>query len=180
MSQIARARKVQIGTHADEACGQDPILKFFVDLWMHKRGSRSMPSRADFRPTDMRTHIGSIVIAEALPDNSDFRFKLIGTEVARYFLADGTGKTTREAYAKLDDQFGACVLKNYRDAAAGRVPLHTRLDGIRWSNGFVFDMKAVYLPLSEDGLTASSVLTAFSYAFGKRAGDGNEPKLHTV
>jgi hypothetical protein len=180
VSQIARARIVEIGANASEVCGHDPILKFFFDLWMHKRGSRIMPSRADFRPTDMRTHIGLIVVAEALPDYADFRFKLIGTEVARYFLADGTGKTIREAYAPLDEHFGECVLKNFRGAAARRMPLHTRLDGIRWSNGFVFDMKAVYLPLSEDGSTASSVLTAFSYAFGKRPTDGGEPKLHAV
>jgi hypothetical protein len=177
---IAQARSIEVSRSAEDACGRDHLLRFFLDLWTEKRGARRMPSRSDFRPADMRMHIGSIVVVEALAGFSDFRFKLIGTEVAKYFLADCTGKTIREAYLPPDDKFGECVLTNYRDAASGRTPLHTRLDGIRWSNDFVYDMRALYLPLSEDGTTATGVLTAFSYAFGKRPAGEEALKLRSV
>lgn len=171
MAPIARAHSVEVNRTPDDACSQHPVLHFFLSLWSQKRGKKAMPSRADFRPSDMRAHIGSIVVAEALPDFADFRFKLVGTEVAKYFLADCTGRTIKEAYPPPDNRFGDCVLKNYRDAASGRSPLHTRLHGIRWSNGFNYDMQAVYLPLSENGETATGVLTAFAYEFSKRSVD---------
>jgi hypothetical protein len=156
------------------------MLHFFLELWNEKRGGRVMPRRADFRLNELKAKIGSIVVAEALENFVDFRFKLIGTNVAQYFLADGTGKTIREAYAPPNEAFGECVLKNYRDTALARAPLHTRLEGIRWSNDFVFDMQAVYLPLSENGVATSSVLTAFSYAFATRTDDDTAQRRRSL
>ncbi len=144
---------------------ENPILRFFHDHWERVRGSRPMPARADISPADIKAHIGSIVIAEALAGFDDFRFKLIGTDVSRYFLADGAGKTVRELYAGAWEDFGACVLQNYRETALARRPLLASIANIRWTNKLRYSMQSIYLPLSEDGEIASSVLTAFTYRF---------------
>jgi hypothetical protein len=143
----------------------NPVLQFFLDYWSRVRGVRGMPARSDIRPNDIKAHIGSIVIAEAIGDFDDFRFKLIGTDVSQYFLADGTGKTVREAYAGSQDQFGECVLENYRETARRQRPLLASIANIRWTNNLRFRMESIYLPLSEDAKSTNSVLTAFTYRF---------------
>jgi hypothetical protein len=133
-----------------------------------------MPARADIRPGDIKSHIGSIVIAEALAGFDDFRFKLIGTDVSRYFLADGAGKTVRDVYRDTWQDFGACVLQNYRETALRRQPLLSSISDIRWTNKLRYSMQSIYLPLSENGEVTSSVLTAFTYSFsGRRRGAGS-------
>ena len=144
---------------------ETPVLRFFHTYWERVRGNRVMPSRADIRPGDIKSHIGSIVVAEALPGFEDFRFKLIGTDVARYFLADAAGRTVREFYVGEWENFGECVLQNYRETALKRRPLLSSISDIRWTNKLRYSMQALYLPLSEDGEVTSSVLTAFTYQF---------------
>lgn len=143
----------------------DPVLRFYFDYWQRVRGARAMPARADIRPAEIKSHIGSIVIAEALGDFDDFRFKLIGTDVSRYFLADGAGRTVREMFRGAWESFGDCVLFNYRETARRQQPLLAAISDIRWTNKLRYSMKSIYLPLSEDGNAASSVLTAFAYSF---------------
>jgi hypothetical protein len=162
-----RVKRALLGS--DVPGGDNSVLNFFLDYWQRRRGSRAMPARADIRPSDIKTHIGSIVIAEALPGFEDFRFKLIGTEVSRYFLANSTGKTIREIYAGANEKFGECVLENYRETARTQQPLFTSISDIRWTNNLRYNMESIYLPLSEDGSAASSVLTAFTYRFCGKA-----------
>ena len=35
---------------------------------------------------------------DALPDYADFRYRLVGSSVCEYFLANGTGKTVSEVF----------------------------------------------------------------------------------
>ena len=76
----------------------NPILDYFLAYWAAKRGPRLMPSRADIVPAELKEYLGWLCFIEALPGQEDFRFRLIGSRVAEYFLADVTGKTVREAY----------------------------------------------------------------------------------
>jgi hypothetical protein len=48
----------------------------------------------------LREHLGWVIMVEVLPGEADFRYRLIGTLVTQYFLADSTGKTVSEAFAK--------------------------------------------------------------------------------
>jgi hypothetical protein len=77
----------------------NPVLQFFLHYWNEKRGARSMPSRADIVPREIKPYLGWVCLLDALPGCTDFRYRLVGSFVAEYFLGDGTGRTVNEAFA---------------------------------------------------------------------------------
>jgi hypothetical protein len=76
----------------------NPILDFFLTYWRTKRGDAVLPLRDSFVPKEVRGHLPWVVVADALPDYLDFRYRVVGSHVCRYFLSDGTGKTVHEAF----------------------------------------------------------------------------------
>lgn len=99
-----------------------PVLEFFLSLWLRLKGARPMPSRSDIRMRDIREHVGSVVIVGVRQPDRDFTFKLIGSEVARYSFPFQTGKTVKEAYVGEYASFGERLLKIYTDIVDRRNP----------------------------------------------------------
>ena len=66
---------------------QHPVLSFLKSYWDEKRASRPMPSRADLRPSDMKEHLGWILLLDVLPGAEDFRLRTVGTRVSALALA---------------------------------------------------------------------------------------------
>src|SRR5437899_10847231 len=89
---------VQVATKPTPESVGHPVLRFYFEYWLQKRRGRAMPSRADIKPMEIKPHLGSAMILEALPGLNDFRYRLVGTSVARYLLGDATGRTIRETY----------------------------------------------------------------------------------
>lgn len=143
----------------------DPVLAFVFDYWQKKRGDRLVPSRADIKPHELKAHLGSIILAEALPGYDDFRFRLVGTRVTQYFLGDATGKTLRQAHA------GEGIPRHITDATVNLLrtacerPTWIRLAGTpgEWRDRYFPGFEALYLPLSENGETANLILSPFSF-----------------
>ena len=81
----------------------DPVLGFFLEYWQRKHRGNAVPLAADFIPREVRRNLRWVVLIDALPDYSDFRYRLVGSSVCEYFLGDGTGRTVREAFAGADD-----------------------------------------------------------------------------
>lgn len=94
-----------------------PIFRELVAYWDAKRGDRVLPLRVDIDPTELRAHLPSLIIIECLPGLTDFRFRLIGTEVAQAHGRDGTGKTVRQLYEAADPVFCDFLLRIYREVA---------------------------------------------------------------
>ena len=138
----------------------NPALAFLRDYWHAKRGSRSMPTRGDIRPVELKKYLDSIVMIDALGDG-DFRYRLVGTTITRYYLIDPTGRRVAEAWAPAGEDAVTRVLTNLRSVAAGRVPV--RLWGqIDWTGtGEEFD--ALYLPFSDDGERVTLILNLFTF-----------------
>src|SRR5512142_3263795 len=89
-----------VSVEFDPSPSSKPALAFLKDYWDAKRGQRTMPSRADINPAEMKKHIRAVVLVEALPDYADFRYRMIGSDVTEHMLGDATGKTVREAFAR--------------------------------------------------------------------------------
>jgi hypothetical protein len=143
-----------------------PVLSFLKTYWDGKRGARAMPTRADIKPADMKEHLGWIVLLDALPDFSDFRFRTIGTRVTQYFLADSTGKTLSEAFGQYGDTVVSGVLAVHRRAAEGKVAVRAH-GGAGWLGRSFLDFDALFLPLSDDGAVANMLLGAFTFDLSK-------------
>ena len=76
-------RLERVGTEINPSELENETLAFLHRYWKDKRGTRTMPSRADIKASELKEHLGWIIFMEVLPDYSDFRYKLIGTLVNR-------------------------------------------------------------------------------------------------
>ena len=104
----------------------NPTLDFFIRCWNEKRGDRAMPARAAFEMREIKDYVGWICLLDALPDFRDFRYRLVGSRVADYFLGDGTGKTIRELFSGDDKPLGQALLWVYQKTCRERLPLRGR------------------------------------------------------
>jgi hypothetical protein len=143
----------------------DPVLLFYFDYWHQKRGDRARPTRADIKVRELAPHHGSLILLEGFPDFSDFRYRLVGTRVAEYFLWDATGKTLREAYtnAKLPQEFVDAAVALYRAVCESGVIARVKAEPGTLLGRFYPDCDALYFPLSSDGTRADMVMTALSF-----------------
>jgi hypothetical protein len=145
----------------------NPILDFFYGYWRERCGTRTMPSRGAIVPADLKKYLGWLCFVEALPEYHDFRFRLVGSRVAEYFLSDATGLTVREAYgaAKAGRVATDSVLWIFRKTCLARVPMRVTGGGGDWRGHFFPDYDALYLPLSENGVTANMVMCSFTFKY---------------
>jgi hypothetical protein len=143
----------------------NPVLLFYFDYWHRKRAGKAMPSRADINPGELRPYLGSIILLEALPGFDDFRYRLIGTRVTDYFLGDATGTTIREAYAlsNMKAPHVDSIISLHRTVCESQMIVRVKGPPGQWRGQFYPPFDALYLPLSDDGVTANMVLTAFTF-----------------
>jgi hypothetical protein len=151
-----------VGTEINPAAFENETLAFLHRYWNAKRGTRTMPSRADVKASELKEHLGWIMIMEVLPDCVDFRYKLIGTLVTQYFLGDSTGLTVTEAFAKEKNSSGKAVAAMFRKCARDRCVVRSFGDAGWIGQGFEkFD--CLSLPLSDDGEMVNMILHAFVF-----------------
>jgi hypothetical protein len=156
------SRLSDVGAEIDPQLLEQPVLRFLKDYWDAKRGPRAMPSRADIRPSEMKEHLGWVILLDVMPDFADFRYRTIGSRVSQYFLADSTGKTVTEAFASYGEAAVNGVVAVHRKCARDRVVLRS-YGGAGWLGRSFLDFDALYLPLSDDGQTANMILSAFTF-----------------
>ncbi len=137
-----------------------PVLAFLKKYWETKRRTRPFPSRADIKPTEMKEHLGWIILVDVLPD--EFRYRMIGSRITEYFLTDATGKTVREAFAASGARAVDSVLMMYRRTAQQNIAVraHGAADLLGRPS---FDFDALCLPLSDDGETVNMILAGFTF-----------------
>lgn len=142
----------------------NPVLQFFLSYWQEKRAGRSMPSRADISPREIKPYLGWVCLLDALPGFADFRYRLVGSFVSEYFLGDGTGRTVSDAFAKNPHvRDGALWL--FRTTCKRKVPLRIWSPGGVWEDHYHPDNDALYLPLGADGENAGMVMNIFTFNY---------------
>jgi hypothetical protein len=156
---------VQSGTTGDAAVtrSEHPTISFFRQYWESKRAGRAMPSRHDIVASELREHLGWVVLLDVLPGAADFRYRLVGTLVAQYFLYDGTGKTVTEAFRPETPQaMRESVLAIFRKVATKR-----RIVSLSLPPGGVGPRTeacdVILMPLSDDGVNVNVILEAFVF-----------------
>lgn len=156
------ARLSGIQNEIDPANLENPVLAFLKRYWDEKRAARIMPARADIKPSDLKEHLGWIILLDALPGFADFRYRTIGTRVTQYFLADSTGKTVSAAFGSYGEAAVKGVLAVHRKAAQDRLIVRAH-GGAGWLGRSFLDFDALMLPLSDDGETTNMILSAFTF-----------------
>ncbi len=153
----------RVGTEISPSVLENETLAFLQKYWNGKRGARAMPTRADIKASEMKEHLGWVILMEVLPDLSDFRYKLIGTLVNQYYLGDSTGKTVREAFfAERGEGAVKAVQAMFRKCARDHVVVRSFGDA-GWIGAGFEKFDCICLPLSDDGATVNMILHAFVF-----------------
>jgi hypothetical protein len=143
----------------------NPILAFFLDYWREKRGNDRMAARADIRIRDFPQYLPWVILLDAEDDYREFRFRVVGTRVAQYFLSDATGKTLSEAYEHTppETREGTRLLLQ-RPCVTG-APTRATGPASTWQGNYFPNWDALYLPLGADRTKADSVFVAFTFNY---------------
>lgn len=157
-------------TTIDPRTIENPTLAAVHAYWLAKRGDRTMPARADINPVELREHLGWILMIEVLDDFADFRYRLIGTKVTRYFLTNSTGRTVSEAYGPFGDAAVNGVKAVYRKAARDKIVVRAEGEA-NWITDWKEETRdfphfdSLYLPLSDDGETCNILMAVFTFDY---------------
>ena len=138
------------------------VLSSVRDYWQEKRAGRSMPSRGDISPAQIRTQLPHILLADVIEGGKDFRYRLVGDRLVQFFHSDPTGKLMTEVIAPFGDETTRATLASYRRVVERRAPV--RLTGS--GSFFGQDPKhfdAFLAPLSNDGATVNMILGTFVF-----------------
>jgi hypothetical protein len=150
----AEPDKLHFGDGSDDA-----RLRAVYNYWDGKRRGRTMPSRADIDPAELKTYLPQLVLLDVIGDPPRFRYRLVGTEVTRVRQglgkADPTGTFVDEV---AHHQGTAAVLAHYRRAVAERGPsldagTYTASPSRPWLR-----FKRMVLPLGADGAAVDMLL----------------------
>jgi hypothetical protein len=141
----------------DPDLSDNPRFQDLVAYWRKKRGERPLPRRRDIDPLELRQHLGSLNIIECLPGLADFRYRLIGTNIAAAYGRDSTGKTVRELYAADDPEYCDFLLGIYREVATRQVIARLKVN-LRPVDKNYRLADSLLLPLDGGDGTVSSIL----------------------
>jgi hypothetical protein len=144
---------------------EEPVLLTFVrDYWERQRGSSAMPQRRDILPADMKPYLRHILLADVVGKGEDFRYRLVGSELQRYFSGNPTGKVMSEALAAFGPDTVTRTIATYRAVVERRSPLRIRGSGSLYSqNTKLFD--ALLAPLGDDDGQPVMVLGTFVFVW---------------
>jgi hypothetical protein len=69
----------------DPVCFTRVGLGAVQSYWDSKRRGRSMPSRADIRPDELRDWLSQLMLVDVIDGGRDFRYRLLGTKLTTFF-----------------------------------------------------------------------------------------------
>lgn len=163
----------------DPADDESQLLGFVRNYWQNRRGSAAMPRRTDIVPSDMRAHLRHILIVDVIDGGKDFHYRLVGTELQRYFAGNPSGKTMSEALAAFGPSTVSRTIGTYRTVVERRAPLRVRGSGLIYNQkAKTFD--ALLTPLSDDGQAPNMIFGTFLFEWNLDAAMpkfGKEPDV---
>ena len=121
-----------------------PRLAELFAYWSSRRPVQGLPSRADLDPAEIPRLLKHMFLVDVLPEPLDFRYRLIGTDLARIAGRDVTGCSLAEAVPK---RVYPRYFLLYRTVTERRQPV--RVTGRSWlpRNDYL-DWEAALLPLA--------------------------------
>ncbi len=141
----------------DIADGAAIWSKRLTDLflyWQGKRNGRHFPSRADIDPLDIPSLLPVVFLVDVKGEPVDFRFRLVGSEFARKYGTDMTGRTLGEVNRHAHS---GAILKDYAVCAEEGVPLASRNSFIN-DQGIYWRYERILMPLGDEAGRVQMIL----------------------
>jgi hypothetical protein len=136
------------------------IVQSVLDYWKSKTIDRMMPARRDIDPCEIPQLLPWLILTDVFYDPSDFRYRLIGTQVVAQARRDYTGKR----FSEMDHTGPASTVwidrmkvVQMRQPVFSAPPYSGPKAGVATVSG-------IHLPLSSDGWTVDMILTAVDFA----------------
>jgi hypothetical protein len=143
-----------------ERCGPKAVALY--QYWNARRGIRSMPSRTDIDPLEMRPWLPRLTLVDVGPEGKQFTYRLVGTQIVDLLGANPTGRPVESAWP---DECVDVVLEGYRDVLENRAPVFCQ-QSCRWLEDQEPSAWAMHLPLSSDGVEVDMILAYLSDNIG--------------
>lgn len=121
-----------------------PLVLKVHEYWEHLRGDRKLPAKADFDPGPLRGVLPYLTVEELRRDPLRVRFRLVGTEQARFAAMDFTGRWLHELPWHPDVIVD--LLGQYRRLLAAEAPIFGA-SCYAWSDGFEKAFEWALFPL---------------------------------
>jgi hypothetical protein len=136
--------------------------------WESKLRGRRMPSRADIVPAELKAQLPHILLADVLEDGRDFRYRVLGTRLTRYFPESATGRTFTDALAPFGAATVAGTISVYRSIVREREPILIKGPG-EYYHQDAKTFEAVLMPLSDDDLHVTMIFGTFEFELKKHS-----------
>ncbi|MFD2206482.1 PAS domain-containing protein [Kiloniella antarctica] len=134
------------------------ILSFYK-YWDSKRRGRTMPSRADLDPIEMKPFLSSLILVDVTHEPLNFTYRLVGTKEVSARGCDPTGHQVYEhAFGTTTEE----VMTNYKIVSEKKCPVFDQ-EGVSSEVSSLRQGDALLLPLSDDGQTVNMVVAFTDY-----------------
>ena len=152
-----RLRGVQIVAESHSAA-----IRRLADYWEAQRRTAFAPSRHDIDPSALKADLPHLFMLDVLRNGADYRYRLIGTEVAAFSGRDVTGKTFSELYGS-QPQVLEQVLAVFAKVLSTRRPVYARGQVFWLADRKYREFEGGYFPLSRDGANVDIILCEVSF-----------------
>lgn len=136
----------------------------FLSYWADIHPRDRLPDRAAFDPIDIPSLLPYLVLVDVEQDSKkSFRYRLVGTEVTEIVGAELKGKYIGEVLQdsqKLLDMYERICAEQCLDYYFGQSRFKHRTSYL--------NLERVSLPISEDGLRVSQVISLFNYMYASK------------
>jgi PAS domain len=136
----------EIHTHSDRICD-------LFRVWDEIRGDRLLPGRSDFDPMKIPELLPYIFMDDVFYDPLRFRFRLVGTEIARGLGFDPTGEFRDAKGAFTDSWNRLCQTVEARTPVIGLNLVY------RSPEKYFEDYTCIHLPFSADGERVNIIMS---------------------
>jgi len=134
-----------------------PDLRKLVEYWNAKRGARTMPSRADINPAEIKPLLPDIMIWSAV---EPYVIRLVGDHIVHFVGANNTGKGATEGMPPDAAKGMRGVIEHVIAVKAPRF----RFGKAYWlADKSYRDFEASFLPLSADGERVDMILGGLKF-----------------
>lgn len=135
-----------------------PNIGRLLAYWNEKRGARSMPSRPDIDPVDLKFALGDITLIDVEPNPLRFRVRLEGTNAVARSRVDMTGRYVDQLPMA---EYRTQLTESYARIVAERRPDWARRSVVLDQRSYIYEV--LWLPLSQDGETVNMILVYVFY-----------------
>jgi hypothetical protein len=138
---------------------RNPRLARLFAYWSEKCAGRTMPSRADIDPLEMREWLGNLLLVEFLGGIERYRVRIDGTNLIDYGGSDRTGKGAETLTSQEERRIVGAQYQAVLDTAQ---PAYFETQFTNSQRRFLREQKLL-LPLSDDSTRVNMVLAGIYY-----------------